>query len=164
VKRSRLRRGRPLQQRTQLKQGKPLERKTPLKPGPWRRDLEQWSRLDQQAHAVWKGKVMRARCVVCLADGLTADRHPRRDAHHVLPAQRLRRYVRARKLPAEEAATLRRSLLNDVRNGVSLCRRCHDRHESAHRRVPRELLPGRVEQFAVELGLAHVLDRIYGEA
>jgi cytochrome c553 len=39
----------------------------------------------------------------------------------------------------------------DVRNGVALCERCHERHTLAVRRVPRYLLPAGVFAFIHEL-------------
>lgn len=44
----------------------------------------------------------------------------------------------------------------DERNGVVLCRRCHERHESWTERIPLSKLPARCMEFAVELGASTV--------
>lgn len=51
----------------------------------------------------------------------------------------------------------------DPRNGVVLCRRCHERHETWTARIPREKLPARCMEFATELGAAvvSVLERAH---
>lgn len=105
----------------------------------------------------------RGRCVVCEWKGREHDEHHEHDPHHVLPARYIRRYVRSLRLPADEAAKLLRSLLWDPRNGICLDRRCHDKHEKAFRRVPREVIPEKAWQFARELGLERVLERAYPE-
>lgn len=150
-----------------LAPGKPLERRTALartgiKRGRWTRaDWEVWNRLDVQAHAIWKGSICRRRCEMCLRSGRARDAHATRDAHHILPARYIRGYVRSLKLPAAEARVLLRSLLWDRRNGMSLCRSCHDNHESAFRRVPRVAIPMKARQFARELEMEYVIDRLY---
>lgn len=51
----------------------------------------------------------------------------------------------------------------DPRNGVTLCRRCHERHESWTERIPLAKLPARCVEFATELGAAvvSVLERAH---
>jgi len=49
----------------------------------------------------------------------------------------------------------------DRRNRVPLCDRAHTSHHTASQRVPRELLPPAVFEFADELGLRWLLDRVY---
>ena len=69
-------------------------------------------------------------------------------AAHVISQQTLRRHGHADKLW-------------DVRNGVSACYRAHRRSDSGVERFPREKLPAAVFEFADELGLRWVLDRLY---
>lgn len=96
----------------------------PLTPGAWRAEV--W-RLDG------------GRCVGCGEEvPLDADLWVWQ-AHHALPKQRLRR------------AGLHH-LVWDPRNGVTLCKRCHERHESAISRIPGAKLPRRVFAFVLELG------------
>ena len=69
------------------------------------------------------------------------------EAHHAVPQQVLRRI-------GFEA------YLWDSRNAVCLCvEPCHRRHTSRLARVPFERLPGRVLEFAGELGLTDALLR-----
>lgn len=167
MRRTPLKRGKELRSVKGLARGKPLERKTPLRrSGRWNRgDWEQHTRLMAAAHAAWKQKVTHARCAVCVAQGRKPEQDcsKQRDPHHILPARYIRRYVRALRLPKDEAASLLRSLLYDTRNGMCLGRRHHDKHETAKERVPQELIPRKAWQFAGELGLEHVLERLYPE-
>lgn len=157
-----LQRTKALRQVAPLARGAPLARRTPLKrTGTWRASKATWERLDAQAHAAWKQKVTHGRCVVCVADGRERDAHPEHDPHHVLPQRVIRRYVRSLRLPVEDAKRLLRSLLWDPRNGICLDRRCHDKHESGFRPVPRELIPAKAFQFARELGLDWWLEKHY---
>jgi hypothetical protein len=167
-----VRRKKPLRSRTPLqrkkklkaagiKTGKPPQRRTPLKRTGFAAYRATKSRLDAQAHAAWRSKVVRGRCVMCVWLGKSRDAHYEYDPHHVLPARYIRRYVRSLRLPADEAARLMRSLLYDPRNGICLDRRCHEKHETAFLPVPREAIPAKAWQFTRELGLEWVLDRLY---
>lgn len=49
----------------------------------------------------------------------------------------------------------------DDRNGLGLCAWHHQRHENYRQRVPRDLLPEAVYEFAAELGIMWMLDREY---
>lgn len=69
-------------------------------------------------------------------------------AHHILTQQQLRKHGL-------------KHLLWDTRNGLPLCDRAHDRHHSAHERIPRDLLPAGALQFAEEVGLMHLIERYY---
>jgi hypothetical protein len=89
----------------------------------------------------WKRR--HGRCPACLSVGWV-------DAHHVVPA----RYLRRRGLHAH---------LWDERNKLWLgadC--CHAPHETRVRPLPRPFVPAETEEFAQELGLTHILDRLYG--
>jgi hypothetical protein len=151
--------------RTELKRGgKPLKR-TPLKrTSALKASRVVWGRVEAEAHRAWVRKITRRPCAVCAAESVEkaqASLHGRRDAHHVLPARYIRRYVRSLRLPAEEAFKLLVSLLYDPRNGICLCRRCHDKHETGFRRVPRALIPTKAVQFAREIGLDWYIDKTY---
>ena len=78
------------------------------------------------------------RCVACgRSVPLDAD-HWVWQAHHCIPKQRLRR-------------ERMHHLVWHPDNGVTLCRRCHERHESATERVPGGTLPARVTRFALTI-------------
>lgn len=68
--------------------------------------------------------------------------------HHVIPKQRLKRLG----LHAH---------LWDQRNMMVLCSICHARHEVAFRRLPRALLTSDNEEFAAELGVDWMLEKLY---
>lgn len=79
------------------------------------------------------------------------------DAHHVTPKRALHRYARTLELDRESTA----SLLWDPNNGVAVCRRHHAEHETARRRIPRDLLPDRALAFARALELDYLIERTY---
>jgi hypothetical protein len=54
-------------------------------------------------------------------------------------------------------------LLWDSANALPLCRDCHDANHTRSRPVPRHLIPEQAWEFAAELGLTHVLTRLYPE-
>lgn len=105
------------------------------------------STLDRQAAAAWKRTVCgpKARCLGC---GSTQ----RLDAHHVVPQRAIKGFVSAQRLPADEAHEELRRLLWNTDNGIPLCRSCHEFHERAVRRLPRERLPQTALAFARQLG------------
>lgn len=156
-----LQRKKALKNTTPLRSRSTLKRSKPLKRGNLRALRLAWTKLDEQAHAEWRRKVIRGRCVICVLKGRRSDLHHEHDPHHVLPARYIRRYVRSLQLPAAEARKLLRSLLYDPRNGLCLDRRCHDRHEMAFEHVPYEAIPQKAIQFARELGLEWVLEKLY---
>jgi hypothetical protein len=78
-------------------------------------------------------------------------------AHHVTPQEKIREY--ARTLGAGRLVL--RRLLWDKRNGLPLCRRCHDLHTRAVTRVPLKLVPAGAVDFARELELDYLLERNY---
>ncbi len=67
-------------------------------------------------------------------------------AHHILDKQYLK-------------AAGKHDHLWDVRNGMGLCGYHHPRHTNWRQRVPRELLPPAVYDFAREVGLEWRLDQ-----
>lgn len=77
-----------------------------------------------------------ARCIVCSEKkGL--------QAHHAIPKAWIEQVARRLRLSNEE----RNALLWSPQNATSLCARCHERHTTAYRRVPRYLLPAAVWEF-----------------
>lgn len=84
-------------------------------------------------------------CIVCGARAA--------QGHHVVPRQAI---LTARHISTEE----RRELAYDARNGVPVCVRCHERHETATVRIPFDRLPTSVVEWAVEHGFRQrVYDR-----
>ena len=88
-------------------------------------------------------RVVVNRGAVCAACG----GRQRLQAHHVIPQQVLRRYAAEMRLSVAET----QAILWDVRNGIALCVRCHERHTNAVVRFPRARLPKLVWAFAQEL-------------
>lgn len=78
-------------------------------------------------------------------------------AHHVTPQEKIRQWARARRLDDESLA----SLLWDPANGLAACRRHHDRHTLATRRIPLDAVRQAARDFARGLGLEHLLDVHY---
>lgn len=121
----------------------PLERKTRLSKRPFSSDLVSpgydYGEFFRSVCIVpcekFRGYKM-ARCIVC--EGVAED------AHHVIPKQRLKAIAGRLSMTPDETS----DLLMDRRNGVPLCRRCHDLHESAHKRIPRSKLPPKAIAFA----------------
>lgn len=75
--------------------------------------------------------------------------------HHAISKQRLKQVCVARGLDQVP-------VLWDIRNRVILCEQpCHAEHTNRKRPLPRTRLPRSVFEFALELGLTHVLDREY---
>lgn len=112
---------------------------------------------DPVAAGEWHRWVVREPCAMCRAfpPDAAARTHRafelrRREAHHVVPAQTLRR----EHLDAH---------LYDERNGLSLCQYHHQRHENGTQRIPRAVLPAAAFEFAAELGLDWLIDRMYPE-
>lgn len=115
-------------------------RRTGIRPGSPRRLTDE--ELDQAMD--FKRAVLHDPCAAC---GDPAGWPRPWDAHHVIAAQTLRQH--------------HPDHLYDPRNALSLCRRCHDMHTSAARRIPRSRLRPENEEFAAELGLTHLLERYY---
>lgn len=90
----------------------------------------------------WRREVWRldaGRCVMC---GVSVPRDADRwwwQAHHPVEKQNVPPGVRW-----------------DPRNGVTTCRRCHERHTSWTARIPGDRLPERARAFARELGPSFV--------
>lgn len=108
----------PLERRTPLARGSKGLARTELKRGRPRK----LTGTDKRAAAVFKASVMGQPCAVCGTEWAEPD------AHHVLPKQLLKRLG----LP-----------LWDPRNSLPLCPigstdfRCHERHETGARKIPR---------------------------
>lgn len=87
-------------------------------------------------------------CRVCYQLGLACSGPVQ--GHHVLTQQALR------KRGFEE-------FLWDKRNRLATCEGAHMRHHTRIRPIPRELLPDSAFEFAAELGLTWLLERVYPE-
>lgn len=139
-----------------MKRNKPLRRRTALAAKPL--DRKAVSRILQENPAYrreereapgargWTQRVFTlygGRCAVC------GDRAVQ--AHHVVP----KRTILARADP---------ELAYDARNGCPVCLRCHERHETATRRIPRAKLPLGCIMWAEAFGFDWYIERIYPEA
>jgi len=69
--------------------------------------------------------------------------------HHVVSQRRLKRLARDRKLPEVRLLVL----LTDPRDGMLVCDRCHQNHESRAEAIRRDNIPQPAWEFARELGL-----------
>jgi hypothetical protein len=78
------------------------------------------------------------------------DCEPPVQAAHLLSQQALRRHGHADKL-------------YDTRNAIGACYRAHRRSDAALERFPVEYLPSEFWEFADEVGLRWLAERIYGE-
>jgi hypothetical protein len=74
------------------------------------------------------------------------------DPAHIIPRQTLR------KLGLPE------TVVYDHRNGVAACRKAHRRNDDGLERFPYELLPPSVFDFARDLELTYLLDKLYPQA
>lgn len=175
-----LKRGGPPKRRTPLKAtkglepGKPLERRseikrTPMKrTGSFRRARPRVPLFDDKAmHSRWYNTVIatasrdsrgRRVCPVCETPEHKANPL---EAHHVTSQELIRKHVRALRLPARQASEMLARLRWDKRNGLPVCRRCHDLHTRAISRIPLRLVTPKARQFARELVAEYLLDRYY---
>lgn len=80
-------------------------------------------------------------------------------AHHVISQQKLRHYALGSGLTDEEADVI----AWDPANGLAVCRRHHDRHTLATKRLPLYALEVRNIAFAARLDLAYAIDDYYRE-
>lgn len=120
-----------------------------------------------QPHARFKANILAAgMCRIC-GRGPKAILKSQRvpvilDPHHVIPQRYIRRHVSAMRLRDGEAEiALLAKLLFDERNGMCVCRDCHDAHETAGRRITRAEIPESAVEFAIELEMLHVIERFY---
>ena len=108
-------------------------------------------------------------CCVC-GEGPKAKgaaRQPKRlDPHHIISQRSIRRYMgQFRKyLTGEEWEAKLVALLYDARNGLCVCRECHQAHEKRTKPIPRALVPAAAVEFATELHLEWQIERDYPEA
>jgi hypothetical protein len=118
----------------------PLKRTGGLK----RKRKERWSG-DLAAAVFWHDTVIGPhRCV------MPGEHFGPIQGHHVITKSRLKR----------EGLS---DAVWDVRNGVPVCELHHAQHHAHRERLPRELLPAGVFEFAADYGLGWVLDREYPE-
>lgn len=78
-------------------------------------------------------------------------------AHHVIDQQKLRHYALGADLTDDEAD----ELLWDPDNSLAICRRHHDRHTRAIRRLPLAALELRHLTFAARIDLGYVIENRY---
>jgi hypothetical protein len=136
-----MRRGEPLRRKTGLKRT-PLNKRALLKNNPpFRREektLPGATGWTQRVFALY-GNL----CVVCSKPG-----RPVRavQAHHATPKRTI-------------IARGDNELAYDQRNGVPVCKRCHERHETATRRIPRSKLPEGVIRWAYEHDFGWYIDK-----
>lgn len=112
---------------------------------------------DRALKETFRWRVCQTTAFRCLIDRSGASCSGPLDAHHVTPKRALKRYAKTSRL--DRRATL--ALLWNPANGVPVCRRHHDEHERARRRIPRELLPAAAVAFARALELEPLLERTY---
>jgi len=128
--------------RTRLQRSKPfVARAKPRRRG---RSGKQPTTAELAARAAFKETVCAGPCIGVGIPGHACE--PPLQAMHVVPKQTLKR----RGL---------RHLLWCPENGVCGCYRIHRRHDNKIELIPRELLPERCIDFAVEHGLVDALDR-----
>jgi hypothetical protein len=117
-----------------------LARKTPLKRKPWRKALG-----TPETRLSFKEAVCSTSCL--MKDNSRVPCRGPLQAAHMLP----KRLLRELGYGAE--------VIYDPASSVSLCEGHHTRHDFYVERVPAELLPVHVVQFAAELGLSYALRR-----
>jgi hypothetical protein len=137
-----VKRGAGPKRRTALKRGsKPLQRAPWSKTNPKRR-----KEAKRYPGAIgWTQRVLALYGRLCVVCG-----DPAVQGHHAVPRQRI---IRDSRKSDEE----RSFLAYDARQGVPVCKRCHERHETATERIPRSTLPAGVVEWAREHGYSHVL-------
>jgi len=81
------------------------------------------------------------------------------EAHHIIAKQTIKRLAKTNDWIWERE----QSCVWDCRNGLPLCAKCHQNHETAFERVNRSLLSEDALDFADELGLLHLIERYYPE-
>lgn len=143
-----------MKRRSPLRRTKRLTRKKGLNPRAATRSEQGNYDLDKAAawHRVIVGvpKKKKNPCVQCGS-------RINIEGHHVVAKQEIKRVARSARWEFDRE----QDALWDVRNGMPLCSRCHQQHETAFRRVPRRLVPAAAVEFARELGVEHVIDRYY---
>lgn len=156
MKRSGIKRG-----SSQLKRTSSLNRST-LKAKPKKRPLfdEREMRREWHDHVIAQAPT-RGRHHVCPVCGVVPSQTNRFEAHHVTTKEAIKNYVDGLGLDAREAAERLARLLWDFRNGLACCQRCHSRHTMAKKRISVRLVTRKHRQFARELGLEYLIDRLY---
>ena len=79
--------------------------------------------------------------------------------HHIIPRQTLESWLDEILEPV--TPDRRAAIIWDVRNGLHVSKRRHERHHSGHEPIPRLALPDAVFEFADEFGFDWYLDRHY---
>jgi hypothetical protein len=153
-----LRAGLPrLMKRSRLNRNKRLTRKKGLNPRSLTKYEAPRGGYDLDKSAAWHKQVVgpavkKNPCLVC-ASQINIE------GHHVIAKQEIKRIAKSGRWDFDRE----QDALWDARNGIPLCAVCHQRHETAFRRVPRRVLPAAALAFADELGVAHLIERYYPE-
>lgn len=103
----------------------------------------------------------RGRHRVCPVCGVVPSETNPFEAHHVTTKEAIKKYVASLGLDAREAAERLARLLWDFRNGLPCCQRCHTKHTMAKKRIPVSLVTRKHRQFAREIGLEYLIERLY---
>ena len=81
--------------------------------------------------------------------------------HHWLPVRKLREHVRSLRLPHDEARVLLSALIHDERNLSPYALTCHLAAENHAPPFTRAEVPASAFEFADELGLVWLIERLY---
>ena len=81
------------------------------------------------------------------------------EAHHVIAKQTIKRMARSEKWDWDRE----QETIWDFRNGIPVCVDCHQRHETAYRRISQSNVPPEAVEFADELGVGYLIERYYPE-
>lgn len=144
--------------RSRLRRNKRLTRKKGLNPRSLTKYESPKGGYDLDKSAAWHKEVVgpplkKKPCVVCGS-------RINIEGHHVIAKQEIKRIARSGRWEFDRE----QDALWDVRNGIPLCDVCHQRHETAFKRVPRNVLPSAALDFAGEMGVDHLIERYYPEA
>lgn len=156
-----------LKRKKALNPGKALKRTSFKNKDSWRRLPASWVK----PWSIWRAKIVsHGICVVCGEGPKAKDPAKRKfkllDPHHVISQRAIKRYMgQFRKhLDAEAWEAKLIALLYDARNGLCICRACHQRHEKRVKLIPRALVSVSAIEFARELDLEWMIERDYSEA
>lgn len=141
-----------------LRRRRPLERRVRLPRVALSRNRrrERTTSTERELRAAFKWSTCNAGGWACVMDGRGPCGGPL-EAHHVTTKEAIKRYARSKRLDRRSTV----ALLWDPSNGLAICDRHHDRHTTAHQRIPLALVPAGALTFARTLGLDYLLDRTY---
>lgn len=132
-----------------------MKRSGPLK----RRRKAKRTRIEQTASERWIAEVKRQPVLISATQPSEFLMGWHTVGHHIIPQQTLNDWLDEilEPLSTDERA----AILWDVRNGLHVSNRRHQRHHSGHEPIPRSALPAGVFEFADEFGFDWYLDRHY---